>query len=171
LEGAIVNRSRFVRVLIVALGFSVCSTLNAQSPTKDEQQALAALNALIASYAAKDGAAAARVYHDNLSYGHSFGQIDTKEYAIKDLENGMNVSAKLVDADVKVTGQTAIIRSTMNYAADCSQPKTTCGVRVLWVMVKDKGSWQVLARQAVASFNNPTVLCCAHAAAEKAKQK
>jgi hypothetical protein len=78
------------------------------------------------------------------------------------------VAAKLLDAKVAVTGATAVVRSTMNYAADCKEPKGGCGVRVLWVLIKDAGRWQILARQAVYSFNNPTVLCCAQAAAAKA---
>jgi hypothetical protein len=153
------------------MAFGVWSRTAAQSGLTDEQQVRAALNELVRSYAARDGTAAARIYHDNLSYGHSFGQIDTKEFAVKDVEAGLWRAAKLLDATVTVTGAVAVVRSTMDYAPDCTEPKGTCGVRVLWVMVKENGSWRVLARQAVASFNNPTILCCAQAAAAKAKQQ
>ena len=37
-------------------------------------------------------------------------------------------------------------------------------------MLKEQGTWEVLARQAVASFNNPTVLCCAQAAPAETKE-
>jgi hypothetical protein len=155
-------------VLVAAVG-SQC--LDAQSAATDEQQVLTAIQELIRSYSARDGVAAGRIYHANLSYGHTNGQIDTKEFAVKDVESGMWRLAKLLDAKVQLTGAVAVVRTTMNYAADCAEPKGTCGVRVLWVLVKENGSWQVLARQAGWSFNNPTVLCCAQAAAVSAKQQ
>ena len=165
------NIAAVLVVAFVAVGGEPAAPSSTAEEQVEEQQVLATLDDLMQSYVTSDGAAASRLYHDNLSYGHSTGQIDNKEFAVKDVENGMWTAAKLVDATVTVSGPVAIVRSTMDYAADCGEPKQPCGVRVLWVLAKERGTWQILARQAVSSFNNPTVLCCAKAAAATATDR
>ena len=70
------------------------------------------------SFAERDGTTASRLFHDDLSYGHSFGQIDNKECALRDIESGLFAAAKLLDTAVTVVGPVAIVRSTMDYADD-----------------------------------------------------
>ena len=87
-----------------------------------------------------------------LSYGHSSGKLQTKKEFISDLATGASdfVSIDLTDQTVKVVGNTAIIRHILTAATnDKGKGPGTVKLGILLVWIKNKGQWQLLARQAV----------------------
>jgi hypothetical protein len=87
-----------------------------------------------------------------LSYGHSSGKLQTKKEFISDFATGASdfVSIDLTDQNVKVVGNTAIIRHILTAATnDKGKGPGTTKLGILLVWIKNKGQWQLLARQAV----------------------
>jgi len=87
-----------------------------------------------------------------LSYGHSSGKLQTKKEFISDLATGTSdfVSINLTDQDVKVVGNTAVVRHILTAATnDKGKGPGITKLGILLVWVKNKTQWQLLARQAV----------------------
>lgn len=147
-----------IALALCAVGLATFG-LSAASDPREEKEVIATLDALIQTFSTKDVAMAARIYHENLSFGHNAGDLQTKTAALKDVETGRWQAAKMTDATVTVTGSVAIVRTIMNYQKDCSTPAGACDVRVLWVLTKGPGpnGWQVIGRQATWSFGQLSV--------------
>jgi ketosteroid isomerase-like protein len=85
------------------------------------------------------------------SYGHSSGKIEDRDTFISSLVSGKSdfVTLDLTDQKVAVSGNTAIVRHTLN--ADINDGGVAGHVRlyVLLVWGKEGSQWKLLARQAV----------------------
>lgn len=129
------------------------NSIDAVRNQEEEKEVLATLETLIQAYMTKDLAAVARIYHDNLSHGHSSGQLDTKDDAIRDVQN--RFWKIKYTATVRVTGPMAVVRAVMDFRVGTTPEMTTHkpDMRVLWVFLKGEQGWQVIAYQAV----RPTV--------------
>ena len=88
---------------------------------------------------------------DDLSYGHSSGKLDTKASFIADLMNGNSdfVSITLTDQTVKVSGDNAIIRHTLNAQTNDGGKPGAVKISILQVWQQQGGLWKLLARQAI----------------------
>jgi hypothetical protein len=87
-----------------------------------------------------------------LSYGHSSGKLQTKKEFISDIATGASdfVSIDLTDQIVKVVGNTATVRHILTAATnDKGKGHGTTKLGILLIWIKNKGQWQLLARQAV----------------------
>lgn len=88
---------------------------------------------------------------DDLSYGHSSGKIEDKTAFVEALTSGTSdfVSIELVGQTISVTDNTAVVRhKLMGESLDNGKPGQV-KLSVLLVWIKQKGSWKLLARQAV----------------------
>jgi ketosteroid isomerase-like protein len=88
----------------------------------------------------------------DLNYGHSSGKVQTKKEFISDLATGASdfVSIDLTEQSIKVVGNTATVRHILSAATnDKGKGPGTVKIGILLVWVKNKGQWQLLARQAV----------------------
>lgn len=131
-------------VLTSAIGLSA-----AASDPREEKEVRATLEALLQAYAAKDIATIDKIYHDDLSYGHATGQLDTKAEAMKAVQRFWLMTPK--EIDVRVNGPVAIVRSVIDIRVGATKEKANVfpGMRVLWVFLKGAQGWQVIARQAL----------------------
>ncbi len=92
-----------------------------------------------------------KIVDDQLSYGHSGGNIETKAHLIETLLNGdsdfktMDVS----EQSIQVVGKTAIVRHKIFAETNNRGVPATVKLSVLLVFHKVKGDWKLLARQAV----------------------
>ncbi|MDN3549121.1 nuclear transport factor 2 family protein [Mucilaginibacter aquaedulcis] len=87
-----------------------------------------------------------------LSYGHSSGKVQSKKEFISDIATGVSdfVSIDLTDQTVKIVGNTATVRHIFSAATnDKGKGPGTVKLSILLVWIKNKGDWQLLARQAV----------------------
>lgn len=88
----------------------------------------------------------------DLNYGHSSGKVQTKKEFISDLATGASdfVSIDLTEQTIKVVGNTATVRHILSAVTnDKGKGPGTVKIGILLVWVKNKGQWQLLARQAV----------------------
>lgn len=87
---------------------------------------------------------------DELSYGHSSGNVQDKEAFLDDLINGsfdfqeINVS----DETIEIIGQTAIVRHILSAKALSAGTPVEIRIGIFLVYQKQKDQWKLLARQA-----------------------
>jgi hypothetical protein len=131
---------------LLLLSFSLC--VFAQADSVSLKKAVADFNkALIA----KDSLMLKKLVHDNITYGHSNGWIQSKHDLIDDLYNGKlvyNVIDQYFDGIV-MEGNTAAVREVANINIEKEGKPLQFKLKVLQVWVYKKKSWQLLSRQSV----------------------
>ncbi|MHA4806642.1 nuclear transport factor 2 family protein [Flavitalea flava] len=118
---------------------------------KEEKQVIAAVEALRKAMIDPDQTTLDHLTLDELSYGHSSGQIQDKKEFIDRIVSGKSdfVSIELNEQTVKVVGRTAIVRHHFIAATNDGGKPGTVRLSILLVWQKNKGEWKLLARQAV----------------------
>jgi hypothetical protein len=88
---------------------------------------------------------------DELTYGHSNGNIQDKVAFEEALLNKSSdfVTIDLTNQTIKVVGNTAWVRHTLSATNNDGGKPGTAHLSVLLVWLKEKGQWRLLARQAV----------------------
>ncbi len=122
----------------------------ALAQSADEAAVAKAVEAFREAMHKADKAAFEKLCHDQLSYGHSAGRIETKAEFIAASTNGKTVwkSIALSDTSVKVVGGNAIARHKLT-GETLSEGKTNAiNIGILMVWAKQGADWQLLARQA-----------------------
>ena len=138
-------------MLLTAL---VATTIPAQAaPPNDpkaEKEVIAAMEAWRTAMMKKDGAGLAKVYHEDLSYGHSSGIVETKAQAVNHIVTSKAdyAAVDLVDMKVKTHGDIAIVNSRVNYKQVTAGKESDVKLHVLHVWVRTPQGWQMIGRQA-----------------------
>ena|ERR1700754_744549 len=136
---------------IITAGFLlllVNSIAIAQS--KDEAAVATAVETLRKAMLDADKATLEKSTAAELSYGHSSGKVETKAEFVDALVTGKSdfVSINLSEQTIKIAGNAAIVRHTLNGETNDNGNKGTVKLFVLTVWQKQKGEWKLLARQA-----------------------
>ena len=137
-------------VLLLSAVLLVGVTVSTQvSDPQEEEAVMATLQTLFDAYARQDTARVSRIYHDDLSYGHSSASLQTKTEVLKDLHTWAWL--KIKSSTVRVSGQSAIVRAIMDLREGPTKARvrTATDMSVLYVLVKGPQGWQVIVRQAV----------------------
>ena len=135
-------------ILISALFLLNLTFINAQSA--DEMKVSETIAMLRQAMIDADKTILAKVLHEDLSYGHSSGTIDTKAMFIESLVSG-NADFKTMDLTeqtIKIVGKNAIVRHKLFAETANKGIASTAKLYVLLVFTKVKGNWVLLARQA-----------------------
>lgn len=122
--------------------------VNAQSKNNSIEQAVLQLReALLSGNEAKLRA----ISSAHLSYGHSNGLIENQDAFVSTLISGKSVfvTMDLTDQTIDQVNQTAIVRHTLYAKTKNEGILGEVKLKVLLVFQKEKGSWKLLARQAV----------------------
>ncbi|GAB4033050.1 nuclear transport factor 2 family protein [Spirosoma gilvum] len=125
--------------------------LTSFSPAKDQDAVSQAVEQLRVLMISPDKAKLDALAADQLSYGHSGGKIEDKAAFIEALTSGASdfVSIELTDQVVTVVDNTALVRHKLSAETLDKGKPGQVKLSVLLVWVKQKGSWKLLARQAV----------------------
>lgn len=123
----------------------------AQTRTKDEQAVEAVVESLRKALIDPDKAGLDALVCDELTYGHSNGNIQDKAAFEAALLNKSSdfVTIELTQQTVKVVGITAWVRHILSATTNDGGKPGTAHLSVLLVWVKVHGYWKLLARQAV----------------------
>ena len=135
-------------ILISALFLLNLTFINAQSA--DEMKVSETIAMLRQAMIDADKTILAKILHEDLSYGHSSGTIDTKAMFIESLVSG-NADFKtmnLTEQTVKIVGKNAIVRHKLLAETVNKGEAGTAKLNVLLIFVKVKNEWVLLARQA-----------------------
>ncbi len=135
-------------ILIFALFFLNITFIKAQ--TAEEIKVTESVATLRQAMIDADKNALEKILHEDLSYGHSSGTIETKAMLIESLVSG-NADFKtmdLTDQTVKIVGKNAIVRHKLFGETANKGVASTARLYVLLIFTKVKGNWVLLARQA-----------------------
>ncbi|NCI47369.1 nuclear transport factor 2 family protein [Sediminibacterium soli] len=137
------------RLHLLALVMMV--SVAAFSQTKEEKGVAASVDRLKKAMIDGQRAALENIASEKLSYGHSSGLVEDKAAFVEHIASGKSdfVSIDLSEQTISVAGNTAIVRHVFNAATNDNNTPGTVKLKILLVWHKEKGSWKLLARQAV----------------------
>jgi ketosteroid isomerase-like protein len=137
-----------------------------------EKAVLAALDAWKEAMLKKDGVALEKIFHPDLSYGHSSAMVETKQQAIPHIVDGLGWEAiEFADTTVRLQGNVAIVNGKADmHQRNKDKPTSISKLISLTVWVKGPKGWQMIARQAVRRADDAQVIA-AHAALTAAAAK
>lgn len=123
--------------------------INAQ--TKQEKAVADAVEKLRAAMAYANKTQLENLVADQLSYGHSSGDIEDKKEFIEKIVSGQSdfVEINLTEQTISLNGKTAIVRHILNAKTNDGGKPGEVRLRILLIWQKQKGNWKLLARQAV----------------------
>jgi ketosteroid isomerase-like protein len=155
--------SAFAFVFVLATSTAVVQPAFAASSS--EKAVLAALDAWKEAMLKKDRAALEKIFHADLSYGHSSAMVETKDKAIPHIVDGLGWDAiEFSDTTVRLQGNTALVNGKTDMHQRNKDGKVTISKLIsLTVWVKGPKGWQMIARQAVRRPDDDQVIA-AHAA-------
>ena len=139
-------KKTFITVSLVFFG------LIAMAQTKEEKAVADAVEQLRTAMVNADKAALEKLSAEKLSYGHSGGHIDDKKEFVEKIVSGASdfVSIDLSEQTISISDDVAVVRHTLNAKTnDAGKGPAEVHLRVLLIWQKEKGSWKLLARQAV----------------------
>lgn len=138
---------KFIASLFILTIF--VNVIMAQS--KEEKAVAAAVETLRKAMIDGDQKALEAIAADQLSYGHSSGNVEDKKTFVSTLTSGKSdfVTINLTDQTITVSGETAIVRHKLDATTNDNGKPGTVSLSILTVWQKQKGKWVMLARQAV----------------------
>ena len=100
---------------------------------------------------AADGATLEELADDNLSYGHSNGNIETKAQFVENIASRKSdfVSINLSEQTIVISQNIAIVRHIFNATTNDGGKPGSIKLKILLVWQKQNGNYKLLARQAV----------------------
>jgi ketosteroid isomerase-like protein len=140
---------RFIQTLSLFTAIALGVGPAAAQSTKAEKDVLAAVEALKEGTMKKDRATLEKVLHPDLSYGHSNGNVETKEQAIAHIvENpGTYEAINWADTKVRIHGNTALVTGKIDMQQKNKENRTQSNLIALTVWLKGSKGWQLVARQ------------------------
>ena len=141
-----------MRASILALGLSVMiATPALAGPAAADKDVLTAMDTWKQAMIKKDRAGLEKIFHVDLTYGHSSGLIEDKAQAIQHVvgNTGSYVAINFADTKVRVLGKTALVSGKVDYQERAANGKDTMiNLVVLTAWAKGPQGWQMIARQA-----------------------
>src|SRR5215471_7849459 len=125
-------------------------TLPAHAESADEAAVRKAIDDLTKAMTAADKAVLEALVSDQLSYGHSGGQVQDKADFVAVIAGKKTIykSITLSNPTIAVVGNNAIARHTFAAEVEANGQASSPKIGVMQVWVKDGGAWKLLARQA-----------------------
>jgi ketosteroid isomerase-like protein len=140
-------KSLSVLPLCVLLSAAV---LSAAGPDPgQEKQIRSTMETLAQAVVAKDLATLNKVFHEELTYGHSDGRTQNKAEAVKGLMGPRIVeSMTFENSTIRVYGSVALFKGiNLLRGGNTKAEMSTSRLNILWVLVNGPQGWQVVARQ------------------------
>lgn len=137
------------KVILIALGW--VSFLAAGAQTKDEKSLSTTLQQFHQAMINADQALLNQLTSDSLSYGHSGGNVENKASFVDHLVSGQSdfVTMEVTDQTISVVNNVGMVRFSLFANINDKGKPSTVKLKVLYVWIKEKKEWKLLARQAV----------------------
>jgi ketosteroid isomerase-like protein len=135
-------------IVVGAVALSAGASSVAEQP-KPEQEVLAAMETWRQAMMKKDRAALEQLYHADLSYGHSNGQIESRAEAVKNMVESKTdyTEVDLTDTKVRVNGNIATVHGKVHFKQVNGSEATDVNLVVLHVWMKGPQGWRMIGRQ------------------------
>lgn len=120
----------------------------AGSPQEEVEKATEQLRVLMIT---PDQKGLESITHEELTYGHSSGKVESRKEFIETLVTGKSDFRKieLKDQKISVAGETAVVRHTLEAETFDGGVPGKIRLHIVLVWAKEKKTWKLLARQAV----------------------
>ena len=139
-----------IGILLTAVLFTTAPAFAAPpSDPAAEKEVMAAMQTWRTAMMKKDGAALAKLYHEDLSFGHSSGIVENKAEAVNHMVTTKvdYAAVDLIETKIKVQGNLALVNGRVNYKQVTDGKTTDIKLHVLHVWVKTPQGWQMIGRQ------------------------
>ena len=122
-----------------------------QAQSKGEQAVAAAVENLRQAMVDGDSLRLNELTDEGLTYGHSGGNVQSKSAFIGSFTSGASdfVSIDLAAQTIRLYGKTAVVRHNLSAQTNDGGKPGSVKLAVITVWQKKKGSWKMIARQAV----------------------
>jgi ketosteroid isomerase-like protein len=137
------------RLFVISILLLTIASANAQG--KDEKAVGDAVEKLRKAMVDANKADLESLVFDKLSYGHSSGHIDDKTEFVEKIVSGKSdfVSIDLTEQTISISDNIAVVRHKLDAKTNDGGKPGEVHLLVLLIWQKQKGSWKLLARQAV----------------------
>lgn len=144
-----INLSAMKKLVVFLFSCLLLHTAKAQS--KQEQELAKTLQLFHQAMIDADATLLNQLTADSLSYGHSGGNIENKTSFVDHLVSGQSdfVTMEVTDQTISVVNNVGIIRFSLFANINDKGKPSTVKLKVLYVWIKEKKDWKLLARQAV----------------------
>lgn len=135
--------------LLLLVLLIVTGLVNAQS--KKEKQVASAVEVFRLAMISGEKNALESIAAGQLKYGHSGGKIENKTEFVESFTSGRSdfVTNEFTDIVITVSGKTAIVTFMLNAKTNDNNKPGEVHLKIMTTWQKQKGSWKLLARQAV----------------------
>ncbi|MBX8495884.1 nuclear transport factor 2 family protein [Pseudomonas cichorii] len=140
-----------MKKLKLLVGFlCLFSGLVSAAPSSDENDVAAAVDKLTQAMWHKDIGQLKALTADNLSYGHSSGNIQDKQAFIADIETGKSAfnELKMLNQKIILSGDVALVRNHFSAQAVNSGKVVPTEIENFQIWQKQNGQWLLIGRQA-----------------------
>lgn len=123
----------------------------AVAQTKQEAEVAGAVEQLRQAMISGDSVQLTNIVAEDLTYGHSGGKIENKTAFVHAFVSGSSdfVTIELTDQKIRVYENTGVVTHLLNAKTNDRGVPGTVTLSILTVWHKNKGKWQLVARQAV----------------------
>ncbi len=130
--------------------FLLSINLAAQAQSGADKQVALAVEKLKSAMISGERAALEHIAAADLSYGHSSGKVEDKKEFVESIASGKSdfVSIDLLDQQIKVSGQTALVRHRLSAKTNDGGKPGEVNLGILLVWQKQGKEWKLLGRQA-----------------------
>ncbi|WP_282282784.1 nuclear transport factor 2 family protein [Pseudomonas sp. PS02302] len=139
-----------MKQLKLAVGFLCLFSGYVAAATSDERDVASAVDQLTQAMWHKDIAQLKALTADNLTYGHSSGNIQDKQAFITDIETGKSAfnELKMLNQKITLSGDVALVRNHFSAQAVNSGKVVPTEIENFQIWQKQKGHWLLIGRQA-----------------------
>lgn len=140
---------KFYRSIIVLSMFIGLSS-HAQSTKSEKENIASAVDSLYSAMVNPNKQILELYTTDDLTYGHSSGNLENKEKFIDEVLNGPfdYLSIDPANQTINISGENAVVRHLFIAKGNNDGKMTDVHIGVLMVFQKKNGHWKLLARQA-----------------------
>jgi ketosteroid isomerase-like protein len=137
-------KSTFIALACVVL-LSAAGLSAAPNDSQEQRQVLETLDRMAQATVNKDIPTLTKVFHEDLTYGHSTGDLRTKEQVLQDVSDPKRIWKvfKLSEPTVHIYGSTAVVRCVANIRG----MRDDGHFMTLWILVKTPQGWQIMGYQ------------------------
>jgi ketosteroid isomerase-like protein len=122
---------------------------SAEPSPKVRKELLAAIDAWKQAVISKDRAGLEKAFHDDLSYGHTTGEVQTKAETVdRNLNHpGAFEAIDVTDLNIRVYGNVALLTAKFGFHSIQDGKRTVSDLSGLDVWIHGPNGWQLVARQ------------------------
>jgi len=142
------KKTIFLSLWMLTLGFATSAM--AENDSKTIQKIEARVEQLRTAMIDADAKKLKEVTASELNYGHSGGHVENQAEFIEKIVSGKSdfVTIELKDQKIQIVKDTAIVRHTLIATTNDQGKPGNVDIGVLLIWQKQKGQWNLLARQA-----------------------